>query len=195
MKKIFSRIALVAICLIPALIAVLVYMNSQKLPIETANITSLLWKSPGGNETQFWMKDKEGEEFITFLLKLNQNAQEVDNLPKECDSKLAYHAILNSEDKSTRYTYYFSTKSPSQSYYVDGAKKVYRINALDAIDFLDSKHSIDLYPSSKLPAISVAGQHLEPTRVDWTYFTYSGTSHQRSSENSDTPVLSASYIH
>ena len=194
MKKIFSRIALAAICLIPALIAVLVYMNSQKLPIETANITSLLWKSPSGNETQFLMKDEESEEFITFLLKLNQNAQEVDKLPKECDQKLAYHATLNSENKSTRYTYYFSTKSPSHSYYVDDAKKVYRINALDAINFLDSKHSIDLYPSSKLPAISVAGQHLEPTHVDWTYFTYSGTSHQRSAENSETPVLSASYI-
>lgn len=194
MKKIIQRIALVSICLIPALIAVLVYLNAQKLPAETANITSLLWKDPGGKETRFLMKDKEGELFITFLLKLNQNAVEVDKLPEDCNTDTYYTATLHSDGKSSVYRYYFSTKSPSHSYLVDPQKQVYRINALDAIEFLDSERSIELYPSSVLPVISVAGQRLEPSNVDWTYFTYSGISHQRIKENSETPILSASYV-
>ena len=78
MKKLVLRIAVIAICLIPAVIAISLYFNDQKLSIETSNISSLVLKSPSGTETQFTMKDKEGEKFITFLLKLNQNAVEVE---------------------------------------------------------------------------------------------------------------------
>lgn len=194
MKKIILRIVLAALCLAPALIAMLVYLNAQKLPAATANITSLLWESPGGIETSYLMKDKEGEQFITFLLKLNQNAVEVENLPKECDPATSYKATIKGEGKASVYQYYFSTKSPSHSYFVDPLKQVYRINALDAIAFLDSERSIELYPASVIPVITVAGQRLDPSDVDWTYFTYSGISHQRTQENSETPLVSASYV-
>ena len=140
------------------------------------------------------MKDKEGEQFITFLLKLNQNAVEVENLPKECDPATSYKATIKGEGEASVYQYYFSTKSPSHSYFVDPLKQVYRINALDAIAFLDSERSIELYPASVIPVITVAGQRLDPSDVDWTYFTYSGISHQRTQENSETPLVSASYV-
>ena len=194
MNKIVRRIIIVLICLIPAAIAALIYVNSQKLPVETSDITSLKWETPGRVETEYLMSDKEGSKFITFLLKMNQNALQVDQLPKECNKKMAYKATMLSNGKQSIYVYYFSTKSPSECYMIDPAKTVYRLNALDAIAFLDSERSIDLYASSTLPAITVAGQNIDPATVDWTYYTYSGTAHNRTAETKEIPVLSASYV-
>ena len=194
MKKIVLRIVLVIICFLPALIATLIYLNEQKLPIETANISSLQWVSPGGVKTQFDIQTQEGEKFITFLLKMNQNADETDALPKEYTNQQPYQATLVNNGKALTYSYYFSTHSPSQSYMVDASGKVFRISPMDAIAFLDSDLSIELYPSSQMPTLSVVGQTLEPATVDWTYYTYSGVSHNRSNECDEIPVLSASYV-
>ena len=96
MNKIIRRVIIVLICLIPAAIATLIYINSQKLPVETSDITSLKWETPGRVETEYLMSDKEGAKFITFLLKMNQNALQVDQLPKDCNRQMesGQHATL-----------------------------------------------------------------------------------------------------
>lgn len=194
MKKLFTRVILAAICLIPTLMALLLYMNAQKSPIESSDLASLEWESPSGSRQQFLMKNPDDEQFISFLLKLNENAQEVDKLPAELQNGTPYKATFLANGVHSVYRYYFSTVSPSNSYYVDSQNRIYRINATDTIAFLDSSYSIDLYPASVLPTLTVAGECLDAATVSWTYYTYSGTGHTLTQENSEVPLLTASYV-
>lgn len=196
MKKLFTGLILAAICLLPALMAILVYIEDSAAPISTSSITSLLLEGPAGGSQEFLAKEKEGEDFIDFLLELNRNAEEVDTLPKEIQSQTPYKATFISKGVRSVYQYYFSPTHPSNSYYVDPQKKVYRIAATDTIDFLDGEYSVDLYPGAALPTLSVAGNPLNAATIEWTYFTYTGKSHptSRSSAEEETPLFSASYV-
>ncbi len=194
MKKLLKTLLLTAICLIPTVMAVLFYMNENQSPIETSDLTALEWKGPSGTARRFVMSEDEDAEFISFLLDLNQNAEEIDKLPKDADTEKVYTATFLTNGVRSVYRYYFSTVSPSNSYLVASDKKVYRIDAVDTITFLDSKHSSDLYPASILPTMTVAGNPMDASSASWTYYTYSGTGHTLTKDNTDIPTFTASYV-
>ncbi len=194
MKKLFTRVILTLICLIPLMTAIVLYMNTQKSPIESSDLTALVWENPAGEKTTYQMKVAKDKEFIDFLLKLNQNAREVNKLPKELEKADSFKATFQSKGIPSVYRYYFSTVSPSNSYYVDSNRRIYQIRATDTIAFLDSERSSPLYPASKLPVLQVAGQKLTAANIQWTYYTYSGKAHTISQQSKKVPVVSASYV-
>ena len=122
MKKLFIRAIWVCICLIPTLMAIIVYNHTPKTPIQSSEISSLTWEGPGGSTAQFWMKEKDGKDFISFLLDLNGNATPIDKLPKDVNTDNGYTATFVTGGVRSVYQYYFSTVSPSNSYVVDPEK-------------------------------------------------------------------------
>ncbi len=194
MNKLVKRLILIAVCLIPSLMALLTYLNAQKSPLPSAEVSSLIWTRPSGSNCEFVNSDKDGAEFISFLLKLNGNANPIDQLPDDLAADSGYRAVFVTNGVRSTYRYYFSTVSPSNSYMIDPAGDAYRINAADTIAFLDSEHSADLYPASVVPTLTVAGETLSASSVNWTYYTYSGKAHEITEENPEIPTYAASYI-
>ncbi|MBQ7827830.1 MAG: M23 family metallopeptidase, partial [Clostridia bacterium] len=182
------------VCLIPTLMAIIVYNNAHTPSIQSSEVSALTWEGPGGSSRQFWVKEEDGKDFISFLLNLNGNATPIDGLPKDTDTDKGYKATFVTAGVRSVYRYYFSTVSPSNSYMVDSEKNVYRIKAADTIDFLDSEHSADLYPASAVPTLTVVGETLNASSVNWTYYTYSGTGRTLTQQNSEIPTYTASYV-
>lgn len=194
MNKLIKRLILIAVCLIPTLMALITYMNANDAPLSGNQFTALIWTSPSGQRLEF-ADAKDADEFMDFLMKMNAHADPIEKLPAELKNISPYSAIFQNEaDKNElRYQYYFSTVSPSNSYLVDGDKKVYRIKAADTIAFLDSAYSAELYPASAIPTLTVAGERLNPSSVQWTYYTYSGKAHELNQNYPDVPTYTASY--
>lgn len=193
MNKLIKRLILIAVCLLPTLMAVIAYMNAQESPLPTSEVSSLIWEGPSGRQCEFVASAKEDADFIAFLLQLNQNADPVEKLPADLSDDSAYRAAFVTDGKKTVYTYYFSNVSPSNSYLTGPDEQVYRIDAADTISFLDSDHSAELYPASEMPVLTVAGECLNAASVSWTYYTYSGKAHELTGENPDVPTYVASY--
>ena len=193
MKKIILRTILGILCLIPTLMAILIYNNAQKSNFHTTEVSAVIWESPSGVSTQFLAKNKADMEFISFLLRLNNHATPVEKMPAQTNTENAYKATIVNNGVRSVFYYYFSTVSPSNSYMVDAQKQAYRIDAVDTIAFLDGKYSADLYPSSILPTLTVVNQSLSPATAQWTYYTYSGNGHTLSLEEQEIPTYTASY--
>ncbi|MBQ7353937.1 MAG: hypothetical protein IJW62_00290, partial [Clostridia bacterium] len=157
MNKLIKRIILIAVCLIPTLMAIIAYTNAQESPLPTSEVSSLIWEEPSGKLSEYNASAKKDADFIAFLLKLNKNADPVDKLPEDLSDESTYRAAFVTDGKKTVYTYYFSTVSPSNSYLEDPDEQVYRIDAADTIAFLDSDHSAALYPASEMPVLTVVG--------------------------------------
>lgn len=193
MKKVILRTILGIVCLIPTLMAILLYNNTQKTNFQTAEVSAVILEGPGGSSTQFHAKNKAEKEFISFLLQMNNNAEPIEQLPSKTNTKHPYKATFVTNGVRSVYYYYFSTVSPSSSYMMDSQKQVYQLDAVDTIAFLDGKYSADLYPASAIPTLCVANETLSPSSAQWTYYTYSGTGHTLSMKESDIPTYTVSY--
>lgn len=196
MKKITKGLLITALCLIPTLFAVFSYWGTRESPLEISSVSKIILQGPSGSRYELNANEKEDKQIIDDWLKLNQRAQKASKLPAEIDISSAFVATYHSKNGEMTYRYYFSPTSPSKSYLVDPDKKVYRLNAADAIEFLDSEYSADLYPYSAPPTLTVSGTAVEAYAVDWSYYTYSGTEHPSAYKNTDgdVPLLTASYV-
>ena len=196
MKKIAKGLLIAALCLIPTLFSLFAYLGTRETPLEIESVRQMVLQSPDGTLYELNADQKDDKHTIDYWLKLNQRAKKVTSLPKEIDQSTAYVATYHSKLGVLTYRYYFSTTSPSKSYLVDPDKKVYQLNAADSIEFLDSKYSAALYPYSAPPTLTIAGTAVEPTAMDWSYYTYSGTEHPTANHNAvgDVPLLTASYV-
>lgn len=196
MKKTILRLILIAVGLLPTLIAALTFFGMRKSPIEVSSLTQLILDGPSGSHYELHHNIDKDKAFIDYWIKLNENAKRVDKIPDHVSTDSPYTAVFVSKQERSTYQYYFSPTYPSQSYLIDSNKNIYQINATDTIAFLDSEYSADLYPHSTLPTLSVSENTVEASTINWTYYSYSGKGHPSShtAQSDEIPLLTASYV-
>lgn len=196
MKKVITGLIITLICLFPTLIAVCTYLSTQESPIEVSSLTALILEGPCGSRYELSPKNKEEQQFMDDWVKLNEHAKAVNKIPDDVSTAAPFTVTFVNGNARSTYLYYFTPTHPSKSYMVDPQKAVYQIKATDTIAFLDSPYSADLYPYSALPILTVAGNAVEATTIDWTYYTYTGKGHSvtQTDSNQEIPLLGASYI-
>lgn len=198
MKKIYTKIFLAAVILLPACFAVFSFMNAQTQPVQTSSVTAMELIAPDGSSVRFDAQTKADSEFIRFFIDLNNNARNVEKLPSDLEDAACYTARYVSHSSTREYRYYFSPTKPSNSYYQDYDGNAYRIDAADTITFLDSKYSGALYDHSQAPKLTVIGVEESDTDLDavsseWHYYTYSNVEHSVQKENALQQTFTASY--
>lgn len=197
MKKIYIRIFLAAVILLPTCFAILSFLNARTAPVQTSSVTSMELIAPDGSKIVLDAKSKDAASFIRFFIELNDNARSVEKLPSDLEDASCYTAIYISRSGKREYRYYFSPTKPSNSYYEDNTGNAFRIDAADTIAFLDSDYSGGLYAYSKPPQLTASGssdtQIIDANSTDWRYYTYSNVEHTLNETNESTQTLTSSY--
>lgn len=197
MKKIYLRVFIAAVILLPTCFAILSFLNARTAPVQTSSVTSMELIAPDGSILKFDANKNKEAEFIRFFIELGNNAHSVEKLPSELEDADCYRAVYISRANKQEYRYYFSLTKPSSSYFVDSEGNAFRIDAADTIEFLDSDYSSGLYTYSRPPKLTAIGtsdgKSIEASTTDWSYYTYSNLE-QKVNEQKDTiQTLTASY--
>lgn len=193
MRKIYARLLLTAVVLLPTLFAVLTFMNAHTKPLETASVISLELTDPDGTVYSFDAQNEADAEFIQFMVELGEHALSIEKLPADLEGSSGYTAIFVSRAHTRQYRYYFSPTKPSSSYLVDYAGNAFRIDAADTIAFLDSAYSSALYSHSQSPILTAAGNVIEPSYAKWSYYSYSNVEHISTVTSEQTQTVTSSY--
>lgn len=199
MKKIYTRILLAALVLLPTCFAILSFVNAKTQPIKTASVLSLELISPDGSSVKLDAEDQKSAEIIQFFVELNNNAHSIEKLPADLEDAACYTARYVSRSNTREYRYYFSPTKPSNSYFEDYEGNAFRIDAADTITFLDSDYSGALYAYAQPPKLSALGVNgsegktVMANETEWRYYTYSNVEHTISLQNNERPTLTSSY--
>ena len=172
---------------IPSYIAIYLYASAQTAPVKESSVYAIDLNAPDGNTFSFVSGEGDDDEMINFFLDINKNAKSIVSLPEDLGDQPYYTAVYYSYDLETQYKYYFSKTKPSNSYMEDNDGKAYRIEATSTIEFLDGEYSGALYPGgSGTPSLTVAGTEIEPSVMNWHYYTYSSARHDVKTETPQT---------
>lgn len=187
---------LIALALfIPTYIAIFLYISATDAPVKTSSVYAMDLTDPEGTKYSFSSSDSEGKELIDLFLYMNDTSKNVQSLPEDLKGAPHYTVTYYSYDLKTDYEYYFSKTKPSSSYIVDHLGNVSRINASSTIEFLDGKYSAALYSSASVPAeFKVGDSVIQPTELEWHYYTYSAVEHSINTSSTDkTTTLELSF--
>ena len=173
----------VIILFIPTYIAIYIYASAQSAPVKVSSVYALDLNAPDGKTFSFVSGESDDDKMINFFLNINKNAKNIVSLPEDLEGQPYYTAVYYSYDLETQYKYYFSKTKPSNSYMEDNDGKAYRIDAASTIAFLDGDYSGALYPGgSGVPSLTVAGTDIDPSVMNWHYYTYSSARHDVKTE-------------
>ena len=118
---------LLVLCLIPTVIAVSSYNNTQNAPVDEKNAVQISISDINGKKYVFHRDDSdEAAAMISFFLKMRDNASEIVGLPDSLTGKIPFKVTLSSKVKPETYLFYFNP-DPTTNYFQDPSGKAYQI--------------------------------------------------------------------
>lgn len=178
MKKYFIRILAVLLLFIPTYLSIYFYLSAKDDPVDENSVYAVDFLDTRGNTTHYESSDPEWSELIDLLMTVHDSAKNTESLPSDLVGSPCITVTYYSYDLKTDYKYYFSPGKPSNSYYLDKDGNAYRIDATEAIKFLDSDYSLCLYDGSVTPILTVLGSEIPAKSLDWSYYSYSNLEHK-----------------
>lgn len=196
MKKKFLILIIALIVILPSAVAVANYMSTANQPANKKNTARIIVTDLDGVPHVFERHSDgdEAAELISMICDINDNA--LDNklpaLPDAVASGKYFRIVLSTVSKDDEYHYYMST-DPELCYISmpDGA--IYRPDAEDVYDFLETPFAETLYDSARPPQLTVSGESsVKPVSTDWSYKNYTGNFVKSSlSQTSDASSIDA----
>lgn len=195
MKKYLLRIFAVLLLFIPTYLSVYFYLSAKDDPVNENSVYAVDFLDTRGDMTHYEASDPEWSNLIDLLMTIHDSAKNTESLPADLVGTPCITVTYYSYDMKTDYRYYFSAGKPSNSYYQDSDGNAYRIDATDAIKFLDSDFSLCLYDGSIIPVLTVLGMEMPADTLNWSYYSYSNLEHKVSlaEEDDNHPKLESSY--
>ncbi|MCQ2423492.1 MAG: M23 family metallopeptidase [Clostridia bacterium] len=167
MKKLLPLILAVIIC-VPAVIAIISYNNAHADPPDVGTVTTMTLTTLAGREYTF--KSEEDAEIIDIFTAMMQETTKVSSLPVQFSGR-HYTAVFST--KSDTYYKFYMTTNPEVCYYTDDYG-IYKLKPANAQKFLATPYASDLYTTAAYPTLTLSGQDVLPTSLEWSYETYSG---------------------
>ena len=173
MKNKIVSVILVALMLIPSVIAIVNYNSQQNGKADSHNTLSVTLTDANGLVYTF-NNDDNNREIFDYFMKLAETSEPVESLPTTVEMADFYQATFATAVKEFGYKFYF-TGSTADCYFVDGDGAAYRISEEDAKYFLSSPYSGSLYENGEIPLMTVSGNPVKPEKAQWTFTDYAGS--------------------
>ena len=180
MKNKLLTVAIIILCFIPAVVAVVNFRSSKDAPVDMSTAVTVSIDDINGRSYTFDKTSADREEseqaqaLITFFSRLNKNADPISALPDSLLGEKFYKVTLANAARSESYEYYFSA-DPTTCYYREQNGSTYRIAEEDAKTFLETTYAESVYNDSSMPILTIA--HTEkavPDTAVWQYKNYTG---------------------
>jgi len=175
-KKYIVLAVLLVLCLIPTVIAVASYRETQNAPVDEKTAVKLVIHDEAGKEYTF-LRENGGEEenMILFFLQMQQNAAKTVGLPDSLAGEDPFNVTLSTRiGKTSSYLYYFTT-DPRACYFQDPDGAAYQIAEQDAAAFIGTVYAESIYEAAAMPVLTLSGDHtVIPDEAIWQYRNYTG---------------------
>lgn len=167
-KKFVITILALVVLFIPTYLAIGSYFANQQMP-RTRDYSELVLKIPDGSTATF-TKDNDPDGMLTVFGVLSTSGTAVSTLPSEYDGESFILGTFTRESGDVvSYKYYFSNNADN-CYYTDPDGKVFQTAKSDVLKFYDTKYSLYLFDSAKVPVLTVAGgSTVAPVDMSWSY--------------------------
>ena len=173
MKKTLVCLLVIIVMLVPAIIAVVSYMNVQNAPIDIKTVQTLEMTDLAKKTFSFDVSKEDDKKWIDYFLSLRSKSSKIEELPEALVDSPAFSLEVKTAIKDEIIELYMST-TPSLCYLVDDDGKTYQLKAEDAETFLDSKYAASLYDGATRPTLTVSTDHtILPVETKWVYRTHS----------------------
>ena len=175
MKNKVILVVLLVLCLIPTVIAVSSYNNTQNAPVDEKTAVQISISDINGKKSVFQRNDsEEAENMIDFFLKMRNNASEIVGLPDSLTGKIPFKVTISSRVKQETYLFYFNP-DPTTNYFQDPNGKAYQIKESDATAFITTEYAESIYETATMPVLTLSNTYsVAPDQAIWQYKNYTG---------------------
>lgn len=173
-NKIVTLAIVVAILIMPTVIALSSYIYSKANPVTEGSVSKLVMTSPSGESETYLKSDKGSKSLYSAIIGLHDNAKRVSSLPSGASSYAVYKVAYSSYNDVSEYTYYMSS-NPSACYFRDGNGKLFKIAKKNAVKFLKTEFATDVFPNASQPVLNVGSStNVLPIAMSWKYIGING---------------------
>lgn len=161
---------------IPTVIAIISYRNSQTAPADERTAVRITIQDLSGKK--FVLEKKEegdaADRMIKMFLGFNENATKLVSLPDQLMGTASYLVTISTNVRDTVYQYYFST-NPDSAYLLTEDGIAYQLKKADAERFLTTEYAASVYNQAELPTLLLSDKYLiKPQSASWQYQNLTG---------------------
>ncbi len=173
-NRIITLAIVVAVLIMPTLIALSSYIYSVNNPVTEGSVSKLVFTAPNG-ETETHLKNEKGSKALfKALIGMHEDAKKMSSLPTDASNYAVYKVAYSSYNKVSEYTYYI-TSDPSNCFFRDGNGKLYRIAKSNARSFLKTVYATEVFPDAAQPVLNVGtSNNVLPSEMTWKYVGING---------------------
>ncbi len=176
MKRRYIVIFSLVFLLIPTYIILSLFIRESNTPINLRSLRTVEVISPNGAEYTFESGAEDG--FAELFLDMVMEKRSVSIPGNDVDVTRCFKVNFVTDLFNTEYDFIFSS-DPSECYVKQkqGVKvSYYKILSSQAKQFLSSEYSEGVYAASEIPKLTISGEQVGISKVNWNYKTVSGES-------------------
>lgn len=174
-KRIITLAIVVAVLIMPTVIALSSYIYSKANPVTEGSVSKLVLTVPSGESETYLKTDKGSKTLYSALIGMHKNSKKVSSLPSGASTFAVYKVAYSSYNDVSEYTYYMSS-DPSSCYYRDGDGKLFKVAKKNAVAFLKTEFATDVFPNASQPILNVGSSaNVLPTSMNWKYIGINGS--------------------
>lgn len=172
-KVIKNRLLLIVLAIavfVPTLVMFVNYNREKDGPATAKTVASITVADLNGTSYVLHREEATGAAMIQLFLNINDNAIEAGELPEPLRTQSFYLVTMSNGSTETAFQYYFDLTG-TESYYMNGDGRAYKISESDAKNFLKTAFAASLYPASELPTLTLLGEQsgVKPKAALWKY--------------------------
>lgn len=172
-KVIKNRLLLIILAIavfVPTLVMFVNYNREKDGPATAKTVASITVADLNGTSYVLHREEATGAAMIQLFLNINDNATEAGELPEPLRTQSFYLVTMSNGSTETAFQYYFDLTG-TESYYMNGDGRAYKISESDAKSFLKTAFAASLYPASELPTLTLLGEQsgVKPKAASWKY--------------------------
>ncbi len=174
-NRIITLAIVVAVLIMPTLIALSSYIYSVNNPITEGSVSKLVFTAPNGKTETHLKNDNGSKVLFKALIGMHEDAKEMSSLPTDASNYAVYKVAYSSYNKVSEYTYYI-TSDPSNCFFRDGNGKLFRIAKNNAKAFLKTVYATEVFPDAAQPVLNVGtSNNVLPSEMTWQYVGINGS--------------------
>ncbi|MBQ7714822.1 MAG: M23 family metallopeptidase [Clostridia bacterium] len=169
-KNKFLLVVLVIALFIPTIVAIVNYSRAKNGPVDSKSIVTMTMSDLDGNKTVFDKDNKDTDEMINIFLNMSETSTSAGSLPDPLRTKPFYLVVMSNGSIDYSYQYYFDV-SGTDTYYMDGDGKAYKVDSAAAAKFLATQYAVSVYSDASVPVFSLSSDvtDVRPSSATWAF--------------------------
>ncbi len=169
-KNKFLIVVLVIALFIPTVVAIVNYNKAKNGPVDSKSIVTMTMSDLDGNKTVFDKDNKDTDEIIDIFLNMSDTSTPAGALPDPLRTKPFYLIVMSNGSIDYTYQYYFDI-SGTDTYYMDGEGKAYKVEPDAAAKFLATQYAVSVYSDASVPVFSLSADvtDVRPSSASWAF--------------------------